>query len=104
MAGSAASLGEVALAVAIAAIVLCLLTAVFDTVMIAAGLFRYDPSGTLRGIALAAPRSRTSPTRWRAALGAAGRLGAATRRARGCRRWLTQQGLAFAALLLASRP
>jgi len=42
-------LGEVSLAVAIAAIVLCLLTAAFDTVMIAAGLFRYG-EGTLLGI------------------------------------------------------
>lgn len=42
-------LGEVALAVAGAAVVLCLLTVVFDTVMIAAGLFRYG-EGTLLGV------------------------------------------------------
>lgn len=44
-------MGEVALAVAGAAVVLCVLTAVFDTVMITAGLFRYG-EGTLLGIEL----------------------------------------------------
>lgn len=44
-------LGEVTLAVTAAAVVLCVLTVVFDTVMITAGLFRYG-EGTLLGIEL----------------------------------------------------
>lgn len=44
-------LGEVLGAVAVAAVVLMALTVVFDSVMIAAGLFRYG-DGTLTGVRL----------------------------------------------------